>query len=225
MRHKIKKNFWINIKGFQIGKQSEIETEDLEEVAAFLDSTWLIWSIWKFANLLGYGQKIERNTLERIQDAWKTIKQRGDNIIEIPMKTGYAILESCWLEDDDDLKKLWSNLLANAATGKEVVHAFYPQILKELTSIDVNVLNLILTDSWYAFKKNEWVSKNKIMQKLDINEEVYDISTDNLQRLRLINTGEGADEDSKDHSYVVHYHKKWLISFTQLWFSFVKACQ
>ena len=46
------------------------------------------------------------------------------------------------------------------------------------------------------------------MQKLDINEEVYDISTDNLQRLRLINTGEGADEDSKDHSYVVHYHKK-----------------
>ena len=63
----------------------------------------------------------------------------------VPMKIAIPIMVEGSLEEDDMIQDIWAQLLVNAAdkdSGIEVRHMFL-SILKDLTSQDVQVLNLI----------------------------------------------------------------------------------
>jgi hypothetical protein len=67
----------------------------------------------------------------------------------VPFKILISIVENCSNEDDDSLQDRWANLLANAADPTETcsVAPSFPEILKELTARDVQLLDALFVEA------------------------------------------------------------------------------
>lgn len=89
---------------------------------------------WKNAqNLLVKARRITEGMDEQLQ--------------EPPLKLSMPLLENASLEDDDELQEKWANLLANTLTQKKDIRPAYIEILKELSSIEVKILDKIYDDA------------------------------------------------------------------------------
>ncbi len=60
----------------------------------------------------------------------------------LPLKIAIPILQEGSMEEDDYLQDRWANLLVNASSGLEV-RATYISMLRDMTSLDVQILALI----------------------------------------------------------------------------------
>jgi Abortive infection alpha len=99
--------------------------------------------------------------LEDTVSAWRlkrVIKLRDDvqNILQerglefpsrdVPPKFALPLLNYASLEEDDELQARWARLLANAADAsiKMDLRTAYVEILKELTALDVKILDIVV---------------------------------------------------------------------------------
>jgi hypothetical protein len=65
----------------------------------------------------------------------------------VPMSIAIPLLESAFIEEDDELQDLWAQLLANAANAsyKHEIRRAYISILQDLTSLDAQIMQKFLT--------------------------------------------------------------------------------
>ena len=71
------------------------------------------------------------------------LDQAGIEPKRVPLKLLAPIMESGSLEEDDPLQDRWAALLANAAAGKQTVHPAFPEMLKQLSAMEVVMLEIL----------------------------------------------------------------------------------
>ena len=110
-------------------------------------------------------------------------------------KLALPLLEEASLEEDADLQKLWSNLLANAMDPSFLgdLRTGFVEMIKGLTALDAGILEF-----FYKLLKREdhltplegvihySLKKEQIMQALNITEADYQVSAFNLMRIQCI---------------------------------------
>src|SRR3990167_11017188 len=112
----------------------------------------------------------------------------------VPPKFSLPVIENASLEDDDELQKLWANMLANAMNPTFTVNmrTAFIDIIKSLTILDVKILKTF----YEALKQNssvDWnnilnysLKKEQICQLLSIGQEDYEVSVFNLFRVQCL---------------------------------------
>jgi hypothetical protein len=85
--------------------------------------------------------------LERQLRLFKRVKEilekNGREPERVPLKLLQPIVENASVEEDDTLQDRWAALLANAAAGISSVHPAFIEVLKQLSSLDVFVLDVL----------------------------------------------------------------------------------
>lgn len=152
----------------------------------------------------------------------------------VPPKLALPILEEASLEEDNTLKFLWNNLLANAMNPQfndEIRYGFV-EMIKETTGIEATILRefyeilekegkLEPLDKIYDYRLN----KEQIMDILKINAETYALSANNLMRMQLIAPAVIKAEGIKfGHEPTTIYKGIDAVTMTPLGVRFVEAC-
>jgi hypothetical protein len=71
------------------------------------------------------------------------LEQAGIDPSRVPLKLLSPIIESASLEEDNELQDRWAALLANASSQPEGIHPSFVDVLRQLTSMDVLVLDVM----------------------------------------------------------------------------------
>ncbi|SHI13057.1 protein of unknown function [Pantoea sesami] len=112
----------------------------------------------------------QKNLSKVVSRAIKIIDESGIEPNEIPLRTLIPIIERASVEDDEYLSEKWSRLFASASASqfKTDSHPCFPQILSELSPLDVLLLDRLWEPgrpkSWNDFKKQQL--ENGIDQRL-----------------------------------------------------------
>lgn len=148
-----------------------------------------------------------------------------EQLKEPPLKISMPLLENASLEDEEELQDKWANLLANSLTQKKDIKPAYIEILKELSSIEVKILDKIYEEA----KKERWnptdiqFSTEKISQIFSIHMDDTRVIIDNLYRLRL------AEAPGVQWIQVWWFFPVWktndIFQITFLWIKFIEACK
>ncbi|MDD2565226.1 MAG: Abi-alpha family protein [Candidatus Gracilibacteria bacterium] len=219
---------------FNIGTSIQIETpETLKSVEEFMNNTGIVNSIGFLKNRI-FGEKITNNAINVISGTENKLLESGftGERKEIPTKIAVNLIENSSLEDLKNLQDIWSNMLANAVTGKVEIKKSYIDILTQITEIEViflnnifeNVENQKLINLDYDMR-NMGFSKSYFTSFLNLSDELYEIIVDNLVRLNLIHTGDGEKTNNKDILYRSLHMKRGIIMLTFLGYEFIKACK
>lgn len=113
----------------------------------------------------------------------------------VPPKLALPLLEEASLEDDEDLQRLWSQLLANAMdpSFSGNLRTGFVEMIKGLTALDAGILNF-----FYQVLKREGnliplegviqysLKKEQFLEALNISEADYQVSAFNLMRVQCI---------------------------------------
>lgn len=112
----------------------------------------------------------------------------------VPPKLGIPLLEEAALENEPELQKLWSRLLANAMDPSfaSEVRVAYTDIIKCLSGLDARILFLMynslrLADSldFESAAINPFF-QSRVCAKLAISEDEFLLSVDNLMRVQCV---------------------------------------
>lgn len=138
--------------------------------------------------------------LDRIAFYWKErIGQRGisENALEqLPFGDAFRVIEAASMEDDEDVQRMWADLIANATDPDKStqIKKVYIDLLKSLSSPEVILLNLLWTaEGQTHFTTQEELEAhseaintlaNSAWRKLD--KGTRDTAIQNLIRLRCI---------------------------------------
>lgn len=95
--------------------------------------------IWRLKNVL--------NTLEKAKDKFEYVN--GELDLKVNPKVALAIMENAANEDKDDLQEMWAELLLSSISleGKDDSNVIYVNTLKQLSSIEVNILKYACQNS------------------------------------------------------------------------------
>jgi hypothetical protein len=235
MTNKVVKKVWLQITDLvNFWTITQIETdEDLKKVEKFINGISISNSIATLKTRL-FWEKIAKNTINviswtenKILNSWFEWERK-----EIPTKIAVNLIENASLEDWEKLQDIWSNMLANAVTGKVDIKNSYIDILRQLTESEVKFLDFLFNNIegsklwWESFDiKNQWFSKSIIINVLELTENNFELIVDSLLRLNLVHTWQWDNEDAKDNSYNTLHMKRWLILLTCLGYEFIKACK
>jgi hypothetical protein len=149
---------------------------------------------------------------ETFASVYKQLEAAGIDPHRVAPKILYPILDGVSLEEDDYLKKKWTNLLASAIAEGQT-HPSYISVLSDLSALDAKVLQAISdiekAGSRYSVGEHTIFEKlseqleakiiaEKVRQHLHLTPEEIDKreslialireSIDNLKRLNLVNT-------------------------------------
>lgn len=167
-----------------------------------------------------------------LNEAKEFLRARGAEPTPVPLRILTPILEAGSLEENDSMATRWAALLATAAdlTRKEEVLPSFPDILKQLSSLEARILEAVVDMvSQKGIPQREWPSRGakgeSLRSFLSADERSFEVALDNLFRLRLCAPPSVQLDfiDNKDHRFQLA--TKDLICITQLGYSFVSACQ
>lgn len=222
----VKKKRWITIGEFTLWFIDEVETtESLKNAEDFINNTGIVSWLDKLKSIF-FSKKIAQNTVSVLWEAERIISESWcTDRKEIPMKTSISIIENAWLEDDISLQNKRSAMLANAVIDKVEIKSQYPEILKQLSLLEVNLLDQLFFILQNKDLKKWWVKSSVIKNKFSLWENEFDEVIDNLLRLSLIFTWDWIDESAQDKSIVAEHMKRGLICLTRLWYNFIRSCR
>lgn len=205
--------------------EMELWWEDYNALAKFanfiipgvVDNVWMKQDDAKF--------KRWKNAQNLLVKARRITEGMDEQLQEPPLKLSMPLLENASLEDDDELQEKWANLLANTLTQKKDIRPAYIEILKELSSIEVKILDKIYDDAktlWWVLTEVQF-SSEKISQMFSISVDDIRVVVDNLYRLRL------AEAPGVQWIQVGWFYPVWktndVFQITFLWVRFVEACK
>ena len=151
----------------------------------------------------------------------------------LPPKLAIPLLEDGSLEDDDELKSLWSKLLANALDPnfKDDIRYGFIEMLKNITGREALLLkklhealvaqNFIDDISQLSARH---IDKEQIIKILNITPEQYLVSAHNLMRQQLIAPAVISGGVSIGSNPLSSYKGTDVIYLTALGVKFVEAC-
>jgi hypothetical protein len=91
-------------------------------------------------------ERLHGNLINVALRASKKLQNAGVDPRQVPLKIIHPLLEAASLEEDDDIRERWANLLANAADSgnkSRTVQPSFVAILKELTPREVKFLDAL----------------------------------------------------------------------------------
>lgn len=175
-----------------------------------------------------------KRMVEMSEEVNKILEQRKiTETRSVPPKLALPIIEEASLEEDDELKRLWNNLLANAMDpgfNSEVRYG-YIDMIKNITGkesfILQNLYNLVekaghIDD--YAKLAEIRVNKEEIINLLGSNYNDYAISANNLMRMQLVAPAVITGGISTRGHKLSAYKGIDIITLTPLGVKFVEAC-
>ena len=151
----------------------------------------------------------------------------------VPPKIALPIIEESTLEDNPDIQYLWNHLLANALDpnfNDEIRYGFV-EMIKNITGIEARLLN-----EFYSILQrgnqlqplsdiyNYSLSKEKIIQILNISPDVYAISVNNLMRLQLLSPAILKGGVKMGSEPLTIYKGIDAVTMTPLGVKFVESC-
>lgn len=169
-----------------------------------------------------------KNQVNIIKKAKEKIEKSDLTKQQVPLKILSPILENSSLEEEEIIQDKWSNLLANAITGQNNINPNYTEILKELSSLEVAILDKLFDatsqEADYKKRKSMQFSKEKIIEIFKISDEKSDLVIENLYRLNLCQppASHGGIAIGK---YPIMIRTNDFFEFTTFGYHFVKACK
>jgi len=103
----------------------------------------------------------QKNLSKMVSRGLEIIADSGMEPHEIPLRTLIPIIERASVEDNEYLSEKWSRLFASASASKFKTdsHPCFPQILSELSPLDVVLLDKLWVPGrpkqWNAFKQQQ----------------------------------------------------------------------
>ncbi len=170
-----------------------------------------------------------KNQINILLKAKEFLEEKGIAPQKVLPKTLIPLVENGSLEEHDDMQTKWAALLANAAdpTNSEMVSPNFPEILKELSPLEVKLLDKLF-DTVYPRQDSKvfemTFDKKKILPLLGISSEKFNIIMDNLFRLNLCQPPASFGGVSIGNFPIV-LRTYDVICFTPLGYEFVKACR
>lgn len=129
---------------------------------------------------------------------------------------GWDLLDAAKNHNEEELQEMWSSLLVGAISGK-FVHPAYINVIKDLTSVEVKIIN-------HLYKANGVDTREDFFKVFDdhlMNSGINDIDQpdrprtiilQNLNRLNLINMGNGGASFGSGHPPCLTEFGKTFIS-------------
>jgi hypothetical protein len=144
----------------------------------------------ELGNILGDRLRLRRwkNALKMAEQAQAFAAERGLDPQEVPLSVLFPILEGGATEEHEDMSQRWAAMLANAADPTIDVSPAMPAILRELSPNDCRILDrfayLLTLDPWP--EKDQRVAASVLNAELKLASRAFQITMDNLIRLRLV---------------------------------------
>ena len=182
------KIYELEISGSGVNGKIKLQNTHSRVLATIGDITLDALSYFRWSNAVRF--------LDRYEE-----KKRKRNIVgketPIPPKFLMEILENAFIEDDEKLQELWSNLLINwqdpqKRFDKKMV---YIDILRNLSPVEIRILDIINNDSdSEKIKNNDTICINgdAIKTILNISDKEYELSMLNLFRLKCCSGFQGS---------------------------------
>lgn len=167
------------------------------------------------------------------------LKERGCKTRKlIPPKLGIPLIDNALLEDDDDLRELWCNLIANSLDPNfdEEIRNSYVEIIRSITSLDAKILEYIFKETFNITIATIEVTNStvrivdcrirfdKIIEYIKCEPNKIRLSLDNLMRVQCIQDITVRDTVKAMKSGVDVITIEESYSLTELGFHFIKAC-
>jgi hypothetical protein len=150
----------------------------------------------------GVGILTDRLKVARLKK-WDQMADEIDEILSrrgisdtrpVSPKLGIPLLENAGIEDEPEIQKLWTNLLANAMDPSflEEVRIAYVEIIKGMSPLDAKLLLSMYNSLNVADRSKVDVAtsrpfyRSQVCAGLNLTEDSYALSTDNLLRLQCI---------------------------------------
>ena len=170
-----------------------------------------------------------KNQVNLTLKAKEFLELKGINPARVLPKTLLPILENGSLEEDEEMRDKWSAMLAHAAdpTSKVTIRPSYPEILKQLSPLEVHLLDKFyesIKDKPKEEQKISGIVKEKVLSIFGISSNEYEVLMENLFRLGLCQTpsSEGGMTIS-GHPIVIRTYD--FIKITPLGVDFIKSCK
>lgn len=131
----------------------------------------------------------QKNLSKMVSRGLEMIANSGVEPHEIPLRTLIPIIERASVEDDEYLSEKWSRLFASASASqfKTDSHPCFPQILSELSPLDV----LLLDKLWIPGRPKSWSEFKNQQLESGIDERLLSMTFASLDRAGLCtNTNE-----------------------------------
>lgn len=90
-----------------------------------------------------------KNLAYAVCEARRLLRELGLTERDVPLKIIHPLLEGASLEDEPDMRAIWSNLMANTADPRCVtpIGAMFPDILRDLGAREVRFLDALYADA------------------------------------------------------------------------------
>lgn len=175
-----------------------------------------------------------KRLVEMSDEVNNILKERG--VIEtraLAPKLAIPLIEDASLEDNDEIKSLWSKLLANALDPnfKDDIRYGFIEMLKNITGREALLLKKLyealvaknfLSDLSQLSSRH--VDKEQIIRMFNITPEEYVVFAHNLMRLQLIAPAVISGGVSIGSNFLSSYKGIDVIYLTALGVKFVEAC-
>lgn len=159
------------------------------------------------------------------------VKMSWKEIAAVEPKLFFSIIWNWSLEDDESIQEKWINLLYNASTNWNVI-VWYSEILKELWSNEVKVLDKIYND-WVMVSQRDNKNIESIVFETEKISQLFGIPLNNVRlminnfyRLKLIEPPEFTWMSTgwEDNLHPI-LRTDMYFQLTYLWISFIEACK
>lgn len=132
-----------------------------------------------------------KNQVNIVLKAEEFLRKKGVTPQKIPLKTLVPLLEQSSWEEDSDMQDRWASLLASAADQKSSsqIQSSYVELLKQLSPLEARMLDQLYSahESTVPDKRSSLMfGKQKISKSFALTSEQFDVLTDNLFRLNLL---------------------------------------
>ena len=170
-----------------------------------------------------------KNQIKIITKAENLLNQKGIPFKKVPLKTLASLLDYSSWEEDTNIQKKWSALLANYASSKmsNDISLCYVEILNQLTSIEVKILDILFdahNDKPSNLKGPPVFSREKIFNIFNAKKEEQLIIINNLFRLNLLQST-ASHEGMLFNRFPIPIRTYEAIEFTPLGLDFVENCR
>lgn len=168
-----------------------------------------------------------KNQVSIVKKAQKVIEDSGLDKQKSSLKVLVPLLSSGSLEEDEVLQTKWANLLANAVTGNVSVRPNYINILNELSSMEVILLDKIYDESNketdYDKRRQLQYGKEQVCKAFSLTSDQFDLMVENLFRLGVCQSP--GSTGIMFGSARVALRTTDLFELTTLGSEFIKACR
>lgn len=174
------KIYEFDISGYGMEGKIKLQNTNNRVVATIGDMALDALNYFRWSNALRFFDKYEKKKKKRNLEGRET---------PIAPKFLIEILGNAFIEDDENIQKLWSDLLVNWQDPDKKLDKkmMYIEILKNLSPVEVKILDFIGNgNDKEEIRKNKdiYIDGNAIKQVLRLSEDEYELAMLNLFRLK-----------------------------------------